>query len=434
MKNTEDIIKYLNKGDVKKVLAAKKIILDFAKEMGGDIPKLETYLEEVREDSKKADKTNQEEILKKTIEQKQARLDDMAIEADKIEDPRERSKKMREIGEEYLEFSEALDGTPLITQNTLEDSKASKIVEGFLKRPFDPAISTGFEKFDEALGGGLRAGRLYGLGAITSLGKTTFATQIGDNIAARGGDVLIFSLEMDKYELLGKSISRKTYEMDKNNAFTLQEILNFDRLGQLLEEEKKLIKNVLNKYKSTAAKHISIIEGAGNVDVRKVRVMVEKFYEFENRKPVVIIDYLQILAPYNERFSDKQNIDKNVLELKRIARDFQVPIIIVNSFNRANYLSEVSFESFKESGAIEYSCDVLIALQLKIPDRENWTENHPTINEKRKAINEAKVASPREIEAIILKNRAFKAYAKVDFEYIAKYDFFEESKTTNQWT
>ncbi|GHT40302.1 hypothetical protein AGMMS49921_01460 [Endomicrobiia bacterium] len=75
------------------------------------------------------------------------------------------------------------------------------------------AIKTGFNRFDEALGGGLRGCRLYAIGAISSLGKTSFALNIADNIASAGRDVLIFSFEMSTKELVAKSISRETYKI-----------------------------------------------------------------------------------------------------------------------------------------------------------------------------------------------------------------------------
>jgi replicative DNA helicase len=105
-----------------------------------------------------------------------------------------------------------------------------------------------------------------------------------------------------------------------------------------------------------------------------------------------------------------------------------VPVIIINSFNRANYLTEASFEAFKESGAIEYSCDVLIGLQLYIEGREDWTEKVPPLNQKRKLVNDAKTNSPRKVEVIILKNRAYKAYDKIFFQYLPQYDYFFEGK------
>ena len=41
---------------------------------------------------------------------------------------------------------------------------------------------------------------LYVLGAISSLGKTTFALQMADQIAETGQDVIIFSLEQSTFE------------------------------------------------------------------------------------------------------------------------------------------------------------------------------------------------------------------------------------------
>ena len=48
-------------------------------------------------------------------------------------------------------------------------------------------------------------------------------------------------------------------------------------------------------------------------------------------KPVVLIDYLQILAPYSDKLTDKQSVDKNILELKRLSRDYKIPIIIIKN-------------------------------------------------------------------------------------------------------
>lgn len=70
-------------------------------------------------------------------------------------------------------------------------------------------MRTGFTYLDGFMDGGLYEG-LYCIGGGTSTGKTTLAMQIADNIAANGTDVLIFSLEMARYELMARSISRLT--------------------------------------------------------------------------------------------------------------------------------------------------------------------------------------------------------------------------------
>ncbi|GMO68240.1 MAG: hypothetical protein Nk1A_6930 [Endomicrobiia bacterium] len=63
-------------------------------------------------------------------------------------------------------------------------------------KSIDAVVSTGFTNLDIALGGGLRTKRLYAIGGVTGIGKTTFVMNIADNIASSGQDVLIFSLEM----------------------------------------------------------------------------------------------------------------------------------------------------------------------------------------------------------------------------------------------
>jgi replicative DNA helicase len=288
-------------------------------------------------------------------------------------------------------------------------------------------IKTGFDNLDIALGGGLRKGRLYCLGAISSLGKTTFALNIANNISEKGDNVLFFSLEMSKYELMTKSISMETLKFcldkgpDTSNAQTALHLLTNPNF------EESSMKDPLLSFEEKSV-HLYITEGGGDIGVKTIRESINKFIQSGRPSPIIFIDYVQILAPFNERLNDKQNMDKNILELKRISRDYDITIIAISSFNRSSYLSEVSFESFKESGAIEYSSDVLIGMQLKV-DRTGWgTESQTKNDEKRQKINESKNKYPREVEIVILKNRMYKAWDKVTFDYYTHYDYFKEQQ------
>ncbi len=82
-----------------------------------------------------------------------------------------------------------------------------EFIDGIANSVDTPFLPTGFPKLDNVLDGGLYEG-LYIIGAISSLGKTTIITQIADQVASQGHDVLIFSLEMARSELMAKSISR----------------------------------------------------------------------------------------------------------------------------------------------------------------------------------------------------------------------------------
>lgn len=229
------------------------------------------------------------------------------------------------------------------------------------------AIPTGFKELDTLLEGGLYPG-LYVVGAVTSLGKTSFCLQIADQIAQTGQPVLIFSLEMAANELIAKSISRITAQLDLKRtggpsiAKSTRGILSGTRYSSYSAEEKKIIEDAIDQY-GTYAGNLWIVQGVGDVTVQTVREKVERFIATYGQVPVVLIDYLQLLASMDPRLSDKQATDKNVLELKRISRDHRLPVIAVSSFNRDNYTAPVNLAAYKESGAIEYSSDVLLGLQ-----------------------------------------------------------------------
>lgn len=285
------------------------------------------------------------------------------------------------------------------------------------------AIPTGFEALDDVLDGGLYEG-LYGIGAISSLGKTTFALQIADNIAVCGKQVLIFSLEMSKNELLAKSISRSTFQKvraaggDTRYAKTARSIMTGKKYALYNQTEKDLIQSAVKDYRDIAG-NIFIREGMGNVTADTVAAQVKEHIAKGNKPPVVIVDYLQILTPHNEKATDKTNTDYAVLTLKRLSRDYKIPVIVISSFNRENYSHKVSMQAFKESGAIEYSTDVLIGLQLAGTGGKSFD------------VDEAKTQNPRQIEAVILKNRNGRTGDKIQYAFHAMFNCFEERSEHN---
>lgn len=292
-------------------------------------------------------------------------------------------------------------------------------VSGFLKFIDESknrkSIKTGIESIDKALGGGLYPG-LYTIGAIPSLGKTTLVHQIADNIASQDIDVLYFSLEMGRNELMLKSISREMFLIDKIEAVTTREIEQGIYNNAVFSQ-------ALEKYKDKTASNIEIFEGNFKTDINTIKNKVKANVEVRNKKPVVFIDYLQILKSANNKMSDKQANDFNVTELKKLSRDYNIPIIVISSLNRANYSTSIGFESFKETGAIEYGSDVIIGLQLKSVDA---VEKSKTESERRNKINDLKARNPRDVEFVVLKQRNGQAYSKCDLKYYTKNNYFTD--------
>lgn len=300
------------------------------------------------------------------------------------------------------------------------------------------AIPTGYAPIDAALDGGLYEG-LYILGAISSLGKTTFALQMIDQIARAGYDSMVFSLEMARYELMARSISRLTYQIamreniDKRNAKTTRGITNGSKWRSYSDTELYLIEKAIDDYQENVAPRVWIHEGIGDIGVTQIRAAVARHITITGRRPVVLIDYLQILAPHNEKMTDKQNIDKAVLELKRMSRDFKIPIVAISSLNRDNYTAPIKLAAFKESGAIEYSADVLIGMQytgMDYYEGETDKARETRIRELLKGNERAgKEGKAIDIDVKLLKNRNG-GRAPIDpIAYIPMFNAFSDGKS-----
>ena len=84
-------------------------------------------------------------------------------------------------------------------------------VEYLAENPVDQiGIPTGFPRFDQAIGGGLRRGSISVIGARTGIGKTTLGINMGTNIAAKGISVLYLDTEMQKEDHIHRMLARKS--------------------------------------------------------------------------------------------------------------------------------------------------------------------------------------------------------------------------------
>lgn len=278
---------------------------------------------------------------------------------------------------------------------------------------------TGFANLDEKAGG-LYTG-LYVVAAISSLGKTTFANQMADQLAAAGHDVLYFSMEQSRLEMVSKSIARLAAQTDPLHGVTSLSI----RKGYLPPH----VLAAAEQYKTGAGSNISIIEGNFDTTIQTIRDYIRNYVYRAGIRPIVFIDYLQILQPAETKWksSAKDEVDAAMTQLKQTSRELSVPIIAISSVNRANYLTPIDFESLKESGSIEYTADVVWGLQLQCLDEALFSKAGEIIA-KRKRVKEAKRGNPRQIKLVCLKNRYGEANFECYFDYYPAQDRFVPGK------
>jgi replicative DNA helicase len=110
--------------------------------------------------------------------------------------------------------------------------------------------------------------------------------------------------------------------------------------------------------------------------------------------------------------------------LKRISRDFHIPVVGISSLNRQNYSIPIGFESFKESGSIEYAADTLAGLQLAGIKELDPNEKQKVAN--REKVNQMKNANPRKLELVLLKNRNGQACSSQEYLFYPITNLFKE--------
>ena len=265
---------------------------------------------------------------------------------------------------------------------------------------------TGFDNIDEVQ---FFTPGLYVIGATPAAGKTTFCWQLLNQLANEGESCIYCTYEMSRLELYSKSLARELFKRDPTTKLTAAQI----RKGGTSSE----LKGIVVEFVATKL-NFSVFE-LQDETIDNLLNLLRPLCTDKTKAPVVCLDYLQIV-PMN-RESTKLGIDEAVRKLKKFQRDTNTTFIVISSFNRTNYAQSVSFESFKESGNIEYTADVVWALQLNIM---NEIKGGELVSETRRKIDEAKKRQPRQIQLKCLKNRQGTNY-DCFFEYHSAHDCFE---------
>ena len=264
---------------------------------------------------------------------------------------------------------------------------------------------TGFENIDEHQ---FFSPGLYVIGATPGAGKTTFCWQLLEQLAEHGESCIYCSYEMSGLELFTKTAARKLFLKDKTNSLTAADI----RRGSWSKQLDCVINEVANSQSN-----LQIME-LQDESIDDLLSRLKSHCSDKAKAPVVCLDYLQIVPTSRE--SAKLGVDDSVRKLKKFQRDTNTTFIVISSFNRTNYTQGVSFESFKESGNIEYTADVVWALQLYVLN----SINPSNISDCRKKIDEGKKKQPRQIQLKCLKNRQGTNY-DCFFNYYCAHDYFE---------
>lgn len=265
------------------------------------------------------------------------------------------------------------------------------------------------------------------LGGQASLGKTTFCVNAAMKLLERGEHVLFFTLEQKPDEIMTKAAARAIYEAGQECAVD-NIMLNNGLRDAYINESLALLAEKLE--------HFNIIECDFETTAAAILETCNQYMrEHDGIRPIVIIDYLQIIAPPADFKGTKgECIDENLKALKKWQKNNGLFVLVISSFNRSNNILPVSYESFMLTSAIEYTCDYVFGLQLQILDPDNKEfyvkigsyggESEQKKFEQRRQVQEAQAQTPKKVQFVSLKNRKGKQFFKANFDYYPAHDYF----------
>lgn len=259
--------------------------------------------------------------------------------------------RMREAESFYQTFIK-LQELGISQKETKEDVLLEIFNEMFEDRGDLNGIDTGFESLNR-MTSGWSNGDLIVLAGRPSMGKTAFALALAMNCCLKGGVVDVFSLEMTKKQLVKRLLSCMT-RVDGSKWKNPYKFFS--------EEDQEKSNSALGIYHKWNLQ----IHDESRKMISEIRAQIQKTRrEFPNEDYLVVIDYLQMITVLGKFDRHDLAIASITKELKQIARQYQVPIILLSQLSRGveqRMDKRPKMSDLRDSGSIEQDADIIMLL------------------------------------------------------------------------
>ena len=214
-------------------------------------------------------------------------------------------------------------------------------------------LLTGYKDLDN-LTNGFKPGEMIVLAARPSVGKTSFAMNIVENIAfskryeENPKNILVYSLEMSATSLAMRMICGRA----RVNMNDLRRGFVPKSLAEKLHQTSRDFQQAALWVDDTSGLSINQIRAKGR------RLKMRKKLDF------VVVDYLQLISADGRLQSRENQISDISRGLKAMAKELEVPVLVLSQLNRDSEKEkrEPRLSDLRESGAIEQDADVVILL------------------------------------------------------------------------
>lgn len=209
-------------------------------------------------------------------------------------------------------------------------------------------IPSGYKDLDKMTSGFQRSDLII-LAARPSVGKTAFALNVAQNVAARANEtVAIFSLEMSSPQLVQRMLCAEG-NIDANRM----------RMGSFHDTDWGKLTMAI----ATLSKAKIYIDDTPGITVSQIRSKCRRL-KAEHGLGIILIDYLQLIQGSGKE-NRQQEISAISRTLKGIARELNCTVIALSQLSRAveqRQDKRPMLSDLRESGSIEQDADIVAFL------------------------------------------------------------------------
>ncbi len=211
-------------------------------------------------------------------------------------------------------------------------------------------VNTGFADLNSKTSG-LKKSDLIIVAGRPAMGKTSFAINIAQYAALHDArSVVIFSLEMAREQLITRMFSSEA-EVDMQKLLT----------GTTTEADLIKIAQVLGLMGNSKL----FIDDSAGATVPEMRSKCRRL-KARHGLDLIVIDYLQLMRSSKKTDNRQQEISDITRSLKILARELDVPIIVLSQLSRGPEQRKEDhrpmISDLRESGAIEQDADIVMLL------------------------------------------------------------------------
>ncbi|TMG97666.1 MAG: replicative DNA helicase [Betaproteobacteria bacterium] len=209
-------------------------------------------------------------------------------------------------------------------------------------------VPTGFVDLDR-MTSGFQPGDLIIVAGRPSMGKTSLALNIGENVALDTGmPVAVFSMEMGAAQLALRMIG-SVGRLDQHKL----------RTGRLVAEDWDKLSAALGRLNEAPI----LIDETPALNAIEVRSRARRLMRQYGKLGLVIVDYLQLMQATTQGENRATELSEISRAMKSLAKELQVPVVALSQLNRSLEQrpdKRPVMSDLRESGALEQDADVIL--------------------------------------------------------------------------